>query len=60
MDELEEQLVVGSVKAGADGGPPKEVAELGERSSKAAMYGGVLHVIWLLLMIDMIWKPGLG
>jgi hypothetical protein len=59
MDELEEKLVTGSAKAGADGGPPAELAELGERSSKAAMFGGVLHVIWLLLMIDMIWKPGL-
>jgi hypothetical protein len=58
MDALEEKLVAGDVKPGKDGGPPKAVIELGERASKAAMFGGILHVLWLLLMIDMIWKPG--
>ena len=38
---------------------PKEVVELEERAGKAGAFGGLLHVIWLLLMIDMIWKPGL-
>jgi hypothetical protein len=22
------------------------------------MYGGILHLLFLLLMIDMVWKPG--
>jgi hypothetical protein len=58
MDDLEEQLASGAVGAGADGGAPKQVAELEERRPRVAMYGGILHVLWLLLMIDMIWKPG--
>jgi Predicted integral membrane protein (DUF2269) len=56
MDALEGELAAaeGSVE------PPKQVAEYEERSSKKSMYGGVLHLLWFLLMIDMIWKPGLG
>jgi hypothetical protein len=40
------------------GGPPKEVGELAERGKKAAMYTGIVHLLWILLMLDMIWKPG--
>jgi hypothetical protein len=58
MDELTEKLANGTAKPGKDGGAPKEVAELEERSSKAAMFGGILHLLFLLLIIDMIWKPG--
>jgi hypothetical protein len=58
MDRVEEQLVSGNVKAPASGGPPKQVAELAERGKKAASFGGLLHLFWLLLMIDMIWQPG--
>ena len=43
---------------GEPGGKPKEVAEIEERGSRASMYGGILHLFFLLLMIDMIWKPG--
>lgn len=25
---------------------------------KAAMFGGVLHLLFLLMLVDMIWKPG--
>ncbi len=58
IDELNGRLVSGSV----DGTPgtPKEVKELEERNARVGMYGGILHLIFLLLMIDMIWKPGLG
>jgi hypothetical protein len=58
MDALEEQLSSGAIGAGPDGGAPKQATELDERRPRAAMYGGILHVLWLLLMIDMIWKPG--
>jgi hypothetical protein len=56
MDKLEAELVAaeGSTEA------PKQVAEYEERGSKAAMYAGLLHLLWFVLMIDMIWKPGLG
>lgn len=57
MDALQEKLASGQVTPGADGGPPKEVAELQERGGKQGMYSGILHLIFLLLMIDMIWKP---
>jgi hypothetical protein len=57
MDGLQEQLVSGQVKGGP-GGPPPEVAELQARGKRAGMYGGILHLVWALLMIDMVWKPG--
>ena len=59
MDALQAKLV--DAPAGESGsGPPPEVAELTERGQKAAMYGGILHLFWLILMIDMIWKPGIA
>ncbi len=59
MDELQAKLV--EAPAGEPGSaPPPEVDELTERGQKAAMYGGLLHLFWLILMIDMIWKPGIG
>ena len=42
----------------ATAGRRREVAELQERGKKAGMFGGLLHLIFLLLLIDMIWKPG--
>lgn len=59
MDELQANLVDAPPGAAGSEAPP-EVAELQERGQKAAMYGGVLHLFWLILMIDMIWKPGIG
>jgi hypothetical protein len=57
MDALGEKLANAEPKAG---GPPKELAELQERGQKAAMYGGILHLLWLLLMLDMVFKPFLS
>lgn len=57
MDELQGRLVAGDVTPNPNG-PPKEALELAERGKQAAMYGGVLHLLFLLLLIDMIWKPG--
>jgi len=56
MNALQAKLVAGDVTPSA-GGPPAEVLELQERGKKAGMFGGILHLIFLLLMIDMIWKP---
>ena len=53
MDALQAKLL-----DAPPGAAPPEVAELEERGQKAAMYGGLLHLFWLVLMIDMIWKPG--
>jgi hypothetical protein len=60
MTAIQERLANGEIAPPAEGGAPKEVIELQERASRAGMYGGLLHVLWLLLMIDMIWKPGLS
>ncbi|WP_334141299.1 DUF2269 family protein [Rhabdothermincola sp.] len=57
MLALQEKLVSGQVTPGP-GGPPAEVAELQARGKRAGMYTGILHLLFLLLMIDMIWKPG--
>lgn len=59
MVGLQERLVSGEAKGGP-GGPPPEVAELQALGKRSAMFGGLAHLMFLLLMIDMIWKPGLG
>lgn len=56
MDALRQRLLAGGPPSG--GGPPPEVAELQQRGKRAAMYGGILHLVFLLLVIDMIWQPG--
>jgi MFS family permease len=58
MDALGTRLEAGETTASKTGGPPKEVAELAERGKKAAAFTGIVHLLWLLLLIDMIWKPG--
>jgi hypothetical protein len=58
MNALQATLVSGGGTS-TQGGPPAEVAELQARGKRAGMYGGILHLTFLLLMIDMIWKPGL-
>ena len=42
-------------------GPTEKRAAAGDQTAdaKLSMYGGMLHVLLLLLLIDMIWKPGL-
>ena len=60
MDQLGSQLAEGSVTASKTGGPPLEVAELAERGKKAAAFTGIVHLLWVLLLLDMVWKPGLG
>jgi hypothetical protein len=57
MLALQEQLASGSA-APAGSGPPPQVAELEERGKKAAMYGGILHLLFVLILLDMIFKPG--
>lgn len=59
MVDLQERLVSGAAKGGPDG-PPPEVAELQALGGRSAMFGGLAHLVFLLLMLDMIWKPGLG
>ena len=56
MVALQEELV--NAGPPATPGPPPQVAELEANGKKMAMVGGILHLILLLLLIDMIWKPG--
>jgi uncharacterized membrane protein len=61
MITLQEELVaMGPPPEGAPaGGPPPQVAELEELGSQVGAAGGSLHVIATVLVILMVWKPGL-
>jgi uncharacterized membrane protein len=41
--------------------PAEKKAQAGDEGSEAklTMYGGMLHLLLFLLLIDMVWKPGL-
>jgi len=54
MDELSARLEAGDVTPNPNG-PPAEVLELQDRGKQAAMYGGILHLLFALLLIDMVW-----
>ena len=58
MDELVHELAAGPSPGGGTGGPPPEALELETRAKAAARNGGVLHLIFLALMVLMIWQPG--
>ena len=55
MNALQEQMAQGPPPAG---GPPPQLAELQERGKKAGMYGGILHLMFVLILLDMVFKPG--
>ena len=56
MNALQQQLLAGP-PPGA-GGPPPQVAELEARGKKAGMFGGILHLLLALILLDMVFKPG--
>lgn len=58
MVALQEKLASGNATP-TEGGPPAEVLELQERGPKAQLYGGILHVMFLLMLLDMVFKPGI-
>ena len=39
------------------GGPPPQALELAARGKKAGMYGGILHLLFVLILLDMVFKP---
>jgi hypothetical protein len=41
------------------GGPPPQVAELQARGQRAGVYGGITNLAWVVVLILMVWKPGL-
>ena len=61
MIELQRELVaMGPPPAGAPaGGPPPQVAQLEAHGKKLATFGPMLNIIALVIIILMIWKPGL-
>lgn len=58
MDELGARLASGQVTPPAGGGPPAEVAEMQARGKRAAMFGGILHLLFVVILFLMVWKPG--
>ena len=58
MASLQRELLAGDGGGAGEGGPPPQVAELENRGGKAAAYGGMLHLLLALLLLDMVWKPG--
>jgi uncharacterized membrane protein len=58
MNDLAAHLAAGPPAGGAGGGPPPEVAEIQRRGQLAGMLGGVLNLIWVVIVFLMVWKPG--
>jgi uncharacterized membrane protein len=58
MGELMAQVAEGPPPGAAAGGPPPQVAEIESRGQRAGLFGAVLNVLFLLILILMIWKPG--
>ena len=59
MNDLEKELLAGPPPGSAGAGPPPQVAELEARGKKAGMFGGILHLLLVLILLDMVFKPGL-
>jgi uncharacterized membrane protein len=57
MNVLMGELTSGAA-AGGTGGRPPQVAELEERGKKAALFGGVLNLMWVVIVFLMVYKPG--
>jgi uncharacterized membrane protein len=57
MNELGHQLASGPPPGGGGGGPPPQVLEMQARGKAAARNGGILHILFFVILILMIWKP---
>lgn len=55
MLALQEDMASGPPPAG---GPPPQLAELQERGKKAGMFGGILHLLFAVILILMVFQPG--
>lgn len=58
MGELMAQMTEGPPPGASGGGPPPQVAEIESRGQRAALVGGLLNLILVLILILMVWKPG--
>jgi uncharacterized membrane protein len=52
---LQEEMMSGPPPAG---GPPPQLAELQARGKKAGMFGGILHLLFAVILILMVFQPG--
>lgn len=59
MGQLLAELAEGPPPGAAAGGSPPQVAELESRGQRAALVGGLLNLNLVLILVLMIWKPGL-
>ena len=41
-----------------EGGPPPQAAEMGTLGQRVAVSGAVLNVLIVIILFDMVWKPG--
>jgi hypothetical protein len=58
MGELMAEINAGPPPAGA-AGPPPQAAELEARGKRAGLYGGISNLAWVVVLVLMVWKPGL-
>src|SRR5438067_6651459 len=56
MGELMAEINAGPPAAG---GPPPQAAELEERGKRAGLCGGSSDLAWVVVLVLMVWKPGL-
>jgi hypothetical protein len=58
MNALANQMAdMGPPPAGAQGGPPPQAAEMEKRGKDAARNGGILHLLFAVILVLMVWKP---
>jgi len=57
MNELGAELAAGG-QSGTGGGAPPQATELDARAKKAAAVGGVLNLIWVVVVFLMVLQPG--
>lgn len=59
MITLQDELVAaGPPPAGAAGGPPPQVGEIEDLGKRVALIGAVLHVVVVVVIFLMVFKPG--
>jgi uncharacterized membrane protein len=59
LNALVAELAAGGASpAGAASGPPPQVEELKRRGQLAGILGGVVNLLWVVIVFLMVWKPG--
>ena len=57
MGALMAELNAGAPLSGS--GPPPQVVELDDRGKRAGLYGAISNLAWVVVLVLMVWKPGL-